>query len=1048
MLLLSAALVPSPAQAESGVLEWTSVDKPGMTGNIVVSPSEVSEIAIGSNGVLYAIDSENAPAPKLPKVYRSLDAGVTWEDITLYLVNDGAELPATKIAVAPDKPGIVAVVTNDGTGVYLSTDGGITWTDTGVPGLVVDTIQTTIQAIAISKEYIQDNKSYREIAIGTAFWGDGDTTGQVWVRQFGGYGTSWQNQKLTVDPSRTGDEATGSEVSALAYSPKYPDDATLLVVASTSGDVAGYENQTLLCLHNTSGWNNLPGYPAKIASAGDGLGVSYIHSSLALPSDYDGDDASKRQLFVSYDLNLKPANPDDPDLDDLDANDDVYRLDDPTSIHPFCRLKANIDNPGDPINICGIAYHGTTIKGELLAGDACPVPGSLTVQVRRTEEPFDASPIWHLSTVPPTGPGNAKVGWSSDGEMAYCGTGALPGAELDESAFSASLDGGDKWRQMGLMDTIIKLADIVPAPDGESLFVTTSSQYGPEGIWRTAGDPLGERWERLLTIDTCCDAVILRFSLNYDDDYTMYAAEAGGSQLAVSHNRGNSWQWCRFPPGGCPGGPIIDIVVAAEDTVYAALPEGCVAKTTTGGSTWWDLIDTGLPDINMLAIADAETIFVGGRNGDVAYSTDGGESFTLISEVIASGSGDVQVVADTNYQENGTIYAANNLPDEGIWRWVIGTSTEWEQIDESITELEKRQRIGGLTMGPEGTLYALRIEPASSTSGGVTRSLNPLAPDPADVEFDLVNDALPAGAIFGPTPAFPNTLSCLKLSGDAKQNELWTIDTSDQIIYRFQDTLATPVILVSPSDGAKLTTTTKATLEWEALCDAESYQIELYRYCPECPDEQVFVELPYVCYPCEHICTGCSGETCCEVVSDLVDLDPGTMYFWRVRVCKGHPVLSKWSELVEFTTALGKVPYLCSPWCGQEDIILTTNFSWDEVPGATGYEVQIATNEDFSPIIAEGTPTVNAWAAAPELDYSTTYYWRVRAISATSYSAWGTSVFTTEAAPSAPLPRQSSPPPLAPEPTPTIPSYLLGVLIGIGVILVVALLVFIVRTRR
>ena len=88
VLLLSAALAPSLAQAEPVALEWTEVDKPGMTGNIVVSPSEVSEIAIGRSGVLYAIDSENS------KVYRSLDAGVTWEDITSSLFDAGAELPA------------------------------------------------------------------------------------------------------------------------------------------------------------------------------------------------------------------------------------------------------------------------------------------------------------------------------------------------------------------------------------------------------------------------------------------------------------------------------------------------------------------------------------------------------------------------------------------------------------------------------------------------------------------------------------------------------------------------------------------------------------------------------------------------------------------------------------------------------------------------------------------------------------------------------------------------------------------------------------------
>ena len=60
-MLLSVLLIAFPAQVEPVALEWTSVDKPGQDGNIVVSPSEVSEIAIGSNGVLYIVDIEGIP---------------------------------------------------------------------------------------------------------------------------------------------------------------------------------------------------------------------------------------------------------------------------------------------------------------------------------------------------------------------------------------------------------------------------------------------------------------------------------------------------------------------------------------------------------------------------------------------------------------------------------------------------------------------------------------------------------------------------------------------------------------------------------------------------------------------------------------------------------------------------------------------------------------------------------------------------------------------------------------------------------------------------
>jgi photosystem II stability/assembly factor-like uncharacterized protein len=1018
VLLLLVCLVPLPAQAETTALKWIEVDKPGTNGNVVVSPSEVSEIAIGSNGVLYAVDSENS------KIYRSLDGGVSWEDITDKLAGEGAGLPAGKIAVAPDKPGIVAVVTNDGSGVYLSTDGGINWVDTGVP-----TLEGDIQAIAISKEYAQDSKSFREIAIGTADWGDNTTSGQVWVYQVGKSWTSWQNQDLTVDPSHI-----GGEVSALAYSPDYPDDMTLLVVASTASDVSGappdYQNKTWLCLgvrdttDGTTTWNDLPDfppvvYPVEIAPAGDGSSVSFT-SSLALPSNYSGSEASTRRLFVSYDR--QP-----------DADDDVYWLEDTIAV------RLDLDG-GSAIDISSIAYHGTTASGKLLAGEVEPI-GPSTVQVWRTEEPFQADPDWEEATVPPTGPGNARLGWSPDGKIAYCGTGQLPGDDLDESALSASVDDGDKWRQLGLIDTEIRLADVVSTPDNESLFVTTYSPYGPEGVWRSTSDPLGRYWQRLLTLDTDSDVVILRLSPDYSDDGTIYAAEVRGNLMAVSFSGGGSWSWRQ-----ASSGELVDMAVKDEDTVYIALADGVIKKSTRGGHIWQSQGDTYISEINMLALAGDETILVGGKDGRVAYSTDGGASFSLIRKAIGGGTGDVQVAADAKFAENGIIYAATNIADEGIWRWTIGVSDEWEQIDEAVTEPGGGQRIGGLAMGTEGTLYALRLEPANGASGGVIRSVNPTAPDPEDVEFGLVNRALPAGTRFDPTPLFP-TLPYLKLAGDITQNQLWTIDTAHEIIYRFRDTLCkTGPIPVAPGAGDIIMIDTAGhitdlTLQWEEIAGAREYEAAIYA------DAGATQEI-------------WSGTTTGMAINATEGNNPaqlasGTSYYWRVRATQ--PVESLWSEVRSFASPLGieewsplAAPDGVSPLPGANNVPIRPAFTWEPADGATGYEFVLARDSGFTGVVVgfsgADALTSAAWNCDIDLEYSTSYFWKVRAISADSYSEWGNNAFTTEAAPSEIVPSPSTP--LVIEPAPKVPAYVIGIAIGVGAILVIALLVFILRTRR
>jgi photosystem II stability/assembly factor-like uncharacterized protein len=1014
LLLLCATLVPLPAQADSA-LKWEEIDKPGTNGNVVVSPSEVSEIAIGSSGVLYAVDSANSA------LYRSLDGGATWEDITDKLASEGAGLPYGKIAVAPDKPGIVAVVTDGGTAVYLSTDGGINWVDASVPALT-----GKIQAIAISKEYTEDSKKLREIAIGTAVWGDNTTSGQVWVYQIGKSFAPWLNQELTVAPGSP--TPTNGEVSALAYSPRYPDDLTILALASTGGDVTGYEDKTWLCIglrdttEGTTEWNNLPDfppvvYPVEIAPAGDAPDVSWFSASLALPSNYTSEEASSRQLFVSYDR-------------EPDADDDVYRLDDTIVV------RLDVDN-GNPINISSIAYNGTTSSGKLLAGDVEPVTSSLTVQVRRTEDPFQADPDWEEATVPPTGPGNAKLGWSPDGQIAYCGTGQLPGDDLDESALSASVDDGDKWRQLGLIDTEIIIADVAPSPDGESLFVTTCSPYGPEGIWRSTSDPLGRYWERVLTLDTDTDAVILRLSLDYSQDKTIYAAEVGGRLMAVSHDGGSSWSWRQ-----ASSGELVDMVVEDENTAYIALTDGIIKKSTQGGLIWRSQGDTYISEINMLALAGDETILIGSKDGRVAYSTDGGASFSLIRKAIGDGAGDVQVAADASFAENDIIYAATNIADEGIWRWTIGVSDEWDQIDQSITELGGGQQIGGLAVGTEGTLYALRLEP----DGGVIRSVNPTEVDPDDVEFELVNRGLPAGARFDPTPFFP-TLPYLKLVGDAGQNQLWTIDTDNQTIYRFRDTLSksnpTPV---APQAGDIIIINYSGyidslILQWEEIAGAREYEVAIYR------DAGATQE----------IWSATTDGLAIDAVrnDDPATLYSGTTYYWRVRVIE--PIESPWSEVRSFASPLGieewsplVSPDRVSPLPGANDVSIRPAFSWESADGAIGYEFILAKDNGFTEVVVAFTGadalTSTAWNCDIELEYSTSYFWKVRAIGTDSYSEWGINSFTTETAPAEVLPSESSSP-LVIEPAPKVPVYIIGIVIGVAAILVIVLLFFIVRTR-
>jgi hypothetical protein len=1012
MLVLMAASPLAQAQS-SAVLKWAEVDKPSINGEIIVAPSEVNRIA-ASHDVVYAVDTANS------RLHRSYNGGLTFTDITSALSQSGAQLPAQEIAVAPDKPQYVAIVNNTRTKVYLSNDNGSTWTDTGLP-----TINGTIQCIAISNGYPVASTLVHDIAIGTADWGDTNTDGQIWVLQVGASFSGWQNQNLTISSH------TGGEISAIAFSPGYNSDSTILAVASTADDAVPASNSTWLCIGqrdlsaSTTLWNGdyIPGYPVPIGSLlGDDIGVTGIVSSIALPSDYGGMSSKPTDRKVLVSCDREPTNP----LTALDNG--IYRLDDATQ---QWQLLNNIA-------ISSIAYFGTLQSGKLIAGD--------TTQVRRLFDPFYATPppiSWQTANQPPSGPGNAQLAWSNDGTVAFCGTGQIPGIDLDESAFSQSLDNGNTWVQTSLINTVIHISDIAPAPDSKSLFMATYSGVGPEGVWRAAGEPLGTYWSRLLTMETISDRLILRLSPDYADDYTLYVAEvnsgSSSSLMAVSHNRGNTWQKIYGPPH------IIDVAVEDKDTIYVALPGGYLRRNTTNGAAWLSPPVSCFPDtaseINMLTVVGKGNILVGSRDSSVAYSTDNGRSFTEIDRPISSHAGDVQVVADADYSKNKIIYATDKITDDGIWRWTIGTSTEWEQIDEPVTQLETGQRICGLGMGKEGTLYALRAEPVAQLadnirSGGMDRSLNPSQPYVWNIEFDVLNRTLPVGTIFDPTtidttiipnvPIFPNTMPSLKLASDVNQNVAWAVDFANMLIYRFDDNICKvgPVINSPDTVGCDPVSgkNHEVNIDWEQLSLSNQYEIQIAK------DDQFSIQVvenehiipvdlmaPAVFFPAGGIVPTSASE-----IANWGNFECGHKYYWRTRTRRattGEIIRSPWSEIGSFTVKAGLPveadyygPKLLSPDNGCLGCpIQPASFSWSSFKETTKYEFVLAKDAAMTQVVVDDEAYTSAYQYEGMLDYGTGYYWRVIALEPVPSDWSATFVFQTETAPALPSPPAKAP---------------------------------------
>jgi len=540
---------------------------------------------------------------------------------------------------------------------------------------------------------------------------------------------------------------------------------------------------------------------------------------------------------------------------------------------------------------------------------------------------------------------------------------------------------------------LVNLCDIAVAPEPRSLFVATYNSTGPEVVWRSAGTTLGEFWGQVLTMDTTSNRIILRLSPSYSRDYTIYVVEVGGDLIAVSHNRGNSWKKQHAPE------PVIDMAVEDEDTIYIALHNGFIQKSTDAAWTWQDDVDSGLSKINMLSVAEGGTVLVGGSNGEVAYSLDGGNTFTKIPEDIGDGS--VQVKDDINYKENGIIYASS---DKGVYRWSIGVSTTWQQI-------VKESEIASLAVGSEGTLYALK------PSEGVMRLLNPSTSN--KIEMDLVD--LPVEG------SFP----ILKLSSTPEENELWTFGAANNVIYYFTDTLCKVALtLDAPFDGATIPLgsigrVSYLNLKWNELPEATIYEAAIYLD-SDC-NQRVWLN---------------NSDTTSILVTDgdnSVGLTPGDIYYWRTRAIA--PLKSSWSESRSFTIGLGGVQ-ATSPATGTTGVlVINGGFTWNSYPNATEYEFILSENADLTNPLATDRVTSTAYAYSGTLEYGTTYFWGVK-ITKPALGPLSVFTFTTRAAPP-----EISPPAQVEAVSPVITPIWVWLIIGICVALLAVVVIWVFRTR-
>jgi hypothetical protein len=954
-----------------------------------------------------------AGASLTSKLFKGTMGGAAWTDITS---PTNYRLPATLdsldfVAASPDNPDVVVVLDAggaDGTIAAAATkDGGLNWSDmgtiTGGNGDITAAYDLDVSPISSGNIYYVAIAGMNAADAAVYFYNFGAAVG-AWrdaVADFGGTlvppGTDPAAMWAAVTPTA----CVPDDFRAVQFSFNFGSDFSVLCISEDLTSGIMWLHIFSLASHKWDKDLNLLNYPVPVDDD-EGAGIASIEAaSIATGPDFMGIDEDTLVVFVGAAITAATS------------TGGIYRVDETGYV-------TKIKNVG----IFSVAFDGTTV-----------VAGS-----------YDTNNVYRVLDVTANQPTAAsarslkKIGVDNAGNdlvivhIAGANTfGAKSGAA---SAMSKSTDYGYTWNDFYFMDSSnAPMDDILVSPDGSVLYMA-AHDLGQASVYRSVGMSV----QRVLCVDGAIAFMLRGIPGDPNVVYVGAKAASGITDIYVTTDGGVT-RWSRKTT--FPGTAINDMTVESATVVYVA--NGVmVYKSTNSGSLWGTGVDTKLAGgiFNLVALGDGKLV-AGGNVSGVAFSTDGAATWTPTFGVMDEFA--PMYVTATGLGATDTIFAASSASD-AVYKGPAAFFGEFKSMHAPAT--------GNLNKGialEQGVLYVLQDD------GTIIHSLTPtLSPHTEEL---WGTPYMQAGLAMGVTPG-----SSLQVSASGTSIKLWAINTAFSWVYYFEDivSLNAPT-LNAPADGELVqivsTTLADATTVVFSWNRASSRLTEYYLWIAKDADFTEILDIAAIAS------TGPSSiVTAIYTRSPLFPMfNPGETYYWKVMV--SEPFSGIFSETRSFTVApsAATVPEIGAPINGATDVGTKPAFSWTPVTGTTKYQFQMDTGTTFTAPMIDEQVTTTAYMVTVVLEEGKTYFWRVKALEPIE-SDWSVVASFVVAVP--------PPPPTTPiitvPPAPTVvvtippaqtvvippattqevaPVYIWAVII-IGGVLVIAVIVLIVRTRR
>jgi hypothetical protein len=987
--------------------------------------TDVTEYAFATtayDGVMYAINGQ-ALLSAASAIVKSPAGGMFWTGLPA--IPGAANIPITNIAVAPDNSSVIAVTGGSNAAplgtvdeAWISTDAGATWAQLPAPNNGGNAAFQRFLDIKVGPS--RSGTIYgRDYAIAISDNRTGVLEGTL---QILGETATWTNI-LAVGT----EDFTSCEIS-----PNFIGDRIVTAVGST-GAVSNFRtyNCTNYSVTAPALQHAIVPLPAIIDYDPTAPGVNVLASDIALPSNYDVTTPGMERAFVSI-------------ASATGALVNVFRCDGILAAQGLMTAaSAQAQNRS-------IAYAGTVTAGRLFVGNYAQTT-AITTGVWYTDDAQTNLPVWYPSFKPPTGgTGGLGVGglayvrcspnYSSDTTV-YAGT-----SGTNESAFSASADGGVTYNQLSLIDsgagitTVVKTDAIQLTSDAGTLFMATDD--GAElSLWQTATPPDPYGWTRIFCFTGA--AGVLAINPNWDAAQEIYFAETPtvASRFYASVDGGGVFSAYTAPQIGVA---ITNngLTVEQSKTLYLGIAAN-VYSSVNGGQVWSSPQPASVAAVISLAAPGDGVVLVGGI-GSCSYSTDGGASFIPLT-ITGLPATALIIMADEDYATNSTIYvgdsaaaAANN-----VYRFVIGTSTLWSGLANPSA-----QAVVGMSM-TNGALYAMdqnsadRVLGPSGTVGTLTWGTMATGAPAAIALFTEAGNKAYAASVGVTMWAYDDQMATAKAVISAPASGA--------------------VVPVDPVNGRGMNTT----IAWSPTGTGQglgtAYDVLIYDTAAGPAAGTAFLAVAIA--PANRTAPTVDTATITNGAGTLTGfiLRGGTEYGIWVRAAtelSGEAIVSSWSDAAIFSVepSTGAIsptsagPQLQSPQPGDQNVNPGASFSWAPMAGVTEYSFILAKDAALTDVVVSETVAGTAYGPIT-LDPDTDYYYAVAASAPTSsvqsIGAFHTAVeaYTCQYCGLTFDTREALEAHIAAVHAPTTPLYI-WIVIAVGAILVIAVIWLIFTTRR